>query len=173
LGRILSQYGVSPEKVDFAVRELFGTAGEEGLKLSTAAARAAGADIPESDQPPAITGMFERAFVTQDRGQTEQEVAARERLARLATIQAGYNELKKRGDREATIAYAQKHLDDLDLYKELRPLQRYIDDQTARRRQVERSTKYSKEDREALISLYRDRISEASNAIIGKKLEAP
>lgn len=173
LARILSQYGVSPEKTDFVVRELLGTAGEEGLKLSTAAARAAGMDIPESDQPPAIIGMFERKFVTQDRGQTEQEVAARERLARLATVQAGYNELKKRDDEEARIAYVTENLDDLKLYRELQPLQRYIDEQTSRRRQVERSSKYSKEDRETLLSLYRDRIAAASNAIIEKKKEAP
>lgn len=173
LARTLAKAGVSPEKTDFVVRELFGTAGEEGLRLSTAAARAAGMDIPESDQPAAISGLFERAFVTQDRGQTESEIAARERLTRLATVQAGYNELKKRGDREATVTYAQENLMDLDLYNELKPLQRYIDEQTARRRQVERSSKYSKEDREALIALYRDRVEEASRAIIEKGRNAP
>jgi hypothetical protein len=166
LARALGQAGISPEKTDFVVKSTLGTAGDEALRLSTAAARGLGADVPESDQGVPVAGLFNRRFVTQERGQTESEIAARDRLRELGKPVAEVREALRSGDRAAAQALMEENYADLAMYEQLKPLQTMLDKQVALRRQVEKDVNLSREDRQSMLAILRDRSAEISRAII-------
>ena len=170
IARALAKAGVSPEKTDFFIRNAFGTAGAEASKAIDVAARAAG--IPASEPPAGLAripfvGRFAERFSTSTKGQTDPEALARERLRELTQIEVDYKELKRIGDQERLVNFAEKHMDDLDLAKRIQPLETELEKLSRLRTKIRKDNSYSPEDRKIALDILRQRGQALSETLIG------
>jgi hypothetical protein len=170
IARALAKAGVSPEKTDFFIRNAFGTAGSEVSKAIDIGARAAGISAPEASAGTSripFIGRFAERFSTSTKGQTDPEAMARERLRELTQIEVDYKELKRTGDREKLLDFAEKHMDDLDLAKRIQPLETELEKLSRLRTKIRKDNSYSPEDRKIALEILRERGQVLSEALIG------
>jgi len=170
IARALAKAGVSPEKTDFFIRNAFGTAGSEVSKAIDIGARAAGISAPEASAGTSripFIGRFAERFSTSTKGQTDPEAMARERLRELTQIEVDYKELKRIGDREKLLDFAEKHMDDLDLAKRIQPLETELEKLSRQRTKIRKDNSYSPEDRKIALEILRERGQVLSEALIG------
>jgi hypothetical protein len=170
IARALAKAGVSPEKTDFFIRNAFGTAGAEASKFIDVVAREEG--VPASEPPAGqaripVIGRFAERFSTSTKGQTDPEAMARERLRELTQIEVDYKELKRIGDREKLLDFAEKHMDDLDLAKRIQPLETELEKLSRLRTKIRKDNSYSPEDRKIALEILRERGQALSEALIG------
>ena len=170
VARALAKAGVSPEKTDFFIRNAFGTAGAEASKFIDVLARGAG--IPASEPPAGqaripFVGRFAERFSTSTKGQTDPEAIARERLRELTQIEVDYKELKRIGDMDRLVDFAEKHMDDLDLAKRVQPLETELEKLSRLRTKIRKDNSYSAEDRKIALEILRKRGQELSETLIG------
>ena len=170
VARALAKAGVSPEKTDFFIRNAFGTAGAEASKFIDVLAREAG--IPASEPPAGqaripFVGRFAERFSTSTKGQTDPEAIARERLRELTQIEVDYKELKRIGDMDRLVDFAEKHMDDLDLAKRVQPLETELEKLSRLRTKIRKDNSYSAEDRKIALEILRKRGQELSETLIG------
>lgn len=170
VARALAKAGVSPEKTDFFIRNAFGTAGAEVSKAIDIGARAAGISAPEASAGMSripFLGRFAERFSTSTKGQTDPEAMARERLRELTQIEVDYKELKRIGDREKLLDFAEKHMDDLDLAKRIQPLETELEKLSRLRTKIRKDNSYSPEDRKIALEILRERGQVLSEAVLG------
>lgn len=167
-----SKFGVSPEKVDFAVHEFGGTMGSEVSRTLDMAARAAG--LPASEPSPGlpVIGDINQRLITQNRGQTEAETAARERLRYLGRVDAGYREVRKTADPERIKQYIIDNKSDLLTLRQLREpfggqksLVRQLDDLQALRRRVQQDRRFTPAERRDILVRIRLKSADVANKI--------
>lgn len=164
--------GVSPEKVDFALRDVFGTLGAEGSRVLDMAARAAGLPSSEPAGGLPFLGRGSLRFITQNRGQTEAEAAARERLRRLERVDAGYKETRKTADPQAIRQYILDNQSDLLTLRRLREpgagqrsLVRQLDDLQAMRRRIQQDRRFTPAERKDILARIRLKSADVANKI--------
>jgi hypothetical protein len=170
VARALAKAGVSPEKTDFFIRNAFGTAGAEASKVLDIGARATGIPAPEASAGTSripFLGRFAERFTTSDKGQTDPETIARDRLRELKQIESDYNELVRRGDYGKLVDFAEKNMDDLELAKKIQPLETELDKLSRLRTQIRRDGSFSAEDRKIALEVLRERGQVFSEALIG------
>lgn len=170
VARALAKAGVSPEKTDFFIRNAFGTAGAEVSKAIDIGARAAGISAPETSAEMSripFLGRFSERFSTSTKGQTDPEAMARDRLRELTQIEVDYKELKRIGDREKLIDFVEKHMDDLDLAKQVQPLETKLEKLSRLRTKIRKDNSYSPEDRKIALDILRERGQVLSEAVLG------
>jgi hypothetical protein len=92
---------------------------------------------------------------------------ARERLRELTQIEVDYKELKRIGDREKLLDFAEKHMDDLDLAKRIQPLETELEKLSRLRTKIRKDNSYSPEDRKIALEILRERGQVLSEALIG------
>jgi len=170
VARALAKAGVSPEKTDFFIRNAFGTAGAEMSKVLDIGARAAGISAPEASAGTSripFLGRFSERFTTNNKGQTDPESIARDRLRELTQIESDYNELVRRGDYGKLVDFAEKNMDDLELAKKIQPLETELDKLSRLRTQIRRDGSFSAEDRRVALGILRERGQAISEVLIG------
>jgi hypothetical protein len=167
IARQAAKFGLSPEQVDFALRDVAGTTGREALRAVDVVAGSFGAPAPRMDRlvEAPVVGQMQRRFTTQDRGQTESELTARDRLRRVESVAAGMRELQRGGNQAEMRTYFERHTDDLLLHEQLRDLSRALDQITADRRTVERDRTLPKTERDRLLRAIRDAGTRVSQQI--------
>ena len=170
VARALAKAGISPEKTDFFIRNAFGTAGAEVSKAIDIGARAAGISAPEASAGMSripFLGRFSERFSTSTKGQTDPEAMARDRLRELTQIEVDYKELKRVGDREKLLDFVEKHMDDLDLAKQVQPLETELEKLSRLRTKIRKDNSYSPEDRKIALDILRERGQVLSEAVLG------
>jgi hypothetical protein len=167
IARQAAKFGISPEKVDFALRDVAGTTGREALRAVDVVAGSFGAPAPRMDRlsETPVVGQMQRRFTTQERGQTESEITARDRLRKIETVVSGMRELQRGGDQTEMRAYFEQNKSDLILHEQLRELGQALDQITADRRTVERNRDLPKEERERLLRAIREAGTRVSQQI--------
>lgn len=167
------RFGVSPEKVDFAVRNVTGTLGGEALRVTDMAARAVGLPSSEPSGGLPLLGRIEQRLITQNRGQTESEAAARNRLRNLERTDAGLKELMKAGDRARIAEYIRDNRDALLTIRRLRrpgeagqkSLVRQLDDLQAMRRRAQQDVRFTPDERKQILARIRLKSAAISDRI--------
>lgn len=167
-----STFGVAPEKVDFLLRDVGGTMGAEGARVLDMAARASGIPASEPSGGLPFFGRAELRFITQNRGQTESEVAARERLRRLERVDAGYKEVRKTGDPALLRQYILENRNDLLTLRQLRrptatqrSLVRQLDDLQSLRRRVQQDKRFTADQRKDILGRIRLKSAQVADRI--------
>jgi len=176
IARALAKAGVSPEKTDFFIRNAFGTAGAEASKVVDIAARAAGLPAPEAKVGMAgipLIGRFSERFTTSNKGQTDPEALARERLRELNQIETDFREYKRLAksenpkDRNALLDFVQQNEADLRLTEKIQPIETELEKLSRLRTEVRKDPRFSPEERRAALEILRERGQELSKALIG------
>ena len=174
IARALAKAGVSPEKTDFAIRNIFGTAGGEASKLVDIAARATGLPAPETGTAGIpLVGRFGERFSTSNKGQTDPEALARERLRELNQVEVDYRELKRRAESgspaayDALVNFAMENEADLDLAKQIQPIETELEKLSRKRTEIRKDPRYSPEERRIALEILRERGQELSAMLIG------
>ena len=174
IARALAKAGVSPEKTDFAIRNIFGTAGGEASKLVDIAARATGLPAPETSTAGIpLVGRFGERFSTSNKGQTDPEALARERLRELNQVEVDYRELKRRAESgspaayDALVNFAMENEADLDLAKQIQPIETELEKLSRKRTEIRKDPRYSPEERRIALEILRERGQELSARLIG------
>lgn len=160
IARALSKVGISPEKTDFAIRSMFGTAGAEASKAVDIAARAAGMSAPEAPESAAklpLLGRFEERFSTSNRGQSEPEALARDQIRELSTIEAGFRELKRLGNPADIIDYVKRNRAALLLADRIQPLERELDKLASYRTKIAKNPKLTNKQKLQALEILRVR----------------
>lgn len=165
LARVLAdQFGISPQKTDFAIRAQFGTMGQFASERLDAAIRAAGG---EASEPRAKgQGVLPRRFVTQQYSQTETESQARDILAGLDRTYAGYRVEQKTLDPDRIAEYERQNKSDIRAYNFLGDQRRALDDIASERRAVTRNVAITPERKEELLSDLRKRGEQVSRSVL-------
>ncbi len=165
IARALSKIGVAPERTDFAIRNVLGTAGAEGNKLIDAGARAMGVDASAPTGQVPFVGRFESRFSTNDQGQTDLEAAARERIRRVNTVAAGLSELEKRGASDDEIMdYVRRNEAELSLESELREVEAALNQTQRARNEIMRTEGLTPDERKRALEMIR-----ADNADLARR----
>ena len=176
IARALAQVGVSPQKTEFFIRNALGTAGAEGSKIVDMAARAAGLPAPEAKKGAEgipLVGRFGERFTTSNKGQTDPEAFARERLRELNQVEVDYRELKRRAESkdpqafEALVDFAMQNEADLELAKKIQPIETELEKLSRKRTEIRKDPRYSPEDRRVALEVLRERGQVLSNMLIG------
>jgi len=174
-GRLAGQIpGVSPLRVDKAVRDVFGTA---GTRVSEAivdpALRAAGLDAPvQRARDTGIGSGLLRAtgaqrFVTREYDATETEYAARDRMYNLSKVDRGLTQLRnERRPREEIAAYMDANREDLRAYNALSRRRTALDRITAERRDIMRRRDITPERRDEMLDRLKARGDRIARQII-------
>jgi len=166
IARQAARLGMSPEQVDFVLRDVAGTSGQELLNVTDVLARRAGLPAPEPLPNAPITGMFARRFQTQDVGQTESEAAARERLRALDRVTASQREAERRGGPAAAARFEQQYSRQLRSAERVKDLSRQLDSVSAERRKVQRNPNLSPEQRTEKLKQLRSRSTTISRQLL-------
>lgn len=171
LARALAKIGVAPEKTDFAVREMFGTAGQQASSLIDVLARQAGADAPDAPSGTGnipLVGRFAERFQTSNRGLTDTELMAREKMRELEKIESGFREIAKAGNRDEALAYVRQHRAELKMIQQMRKVGTVerLSDLSKSRREVMRSKRLTPEQRQSVLESLRRKGSQASTNIL-------
>lgn len=160
IARALSRAGVSPEKTDFAIRGLFGTAGGEASKAIDAAARAAGLPAPEAPEGASkvpLVGRFAERFTTSNRGQSEPEALARDQIRELSKVEAGFREHKRLGNQADILDYAKRNRSALLLADRIQPLERELDKLASLRTKITKAPNLTGEQKRQALEVLRVR----------------
>ena len=139
-------------------------------KVLDIGARAAGISAPEASAGTSripFLGRFSERFTTNNKGQTDPESIARDRLRELTQIESDYNELVRRGDYGKLVDFAEKNMDDLELAKKIQPLETELDKLSRLRTQIRRDGSFSAEDRRVALGILRERGQAISEVLIG------
>lgn len=176
IARALAKAGVSPEKTDFFIRNVFGTAGAEASKVVDIAARRMGVEAPEAKKGVAgipVIGRLGERFVTSNKGQADPEAMARERLRELNQIERDRRELERRAesgspaDMDKLVDFMARNYDDLDLAKNLQPIETELENLSRLRTRVRKNRTLSPEDRKVALEILREQGNELSKRLIG------
>jgi len=178
IARALAKAGVSPQKTEFFIRNALGTAGAEGSKIVDMAARAAGLPAPVAKKGVEgipLVGRFAERFTTSNKGQTDPEAFARERLRELNQVEVDYRELKRRAESkdpkafDALVEFAMQNEADLALAKKIQPIETELEKLSRKRTEIRKNPNYSPEDRRIALEILRERGQVLSTMLIGAR----
>jgi hypothetical protein len=165
IARQAAKLGLAPEAVDFVLRDVAGTLGQEALGATDALARRFGAPAPEPQPTTPVFGMFTRRFTTQNVGQSASESAARERLRALDKVLAS-ERLVRRTDTPAEQAqFRRRYQSQLRTANRLSDLEAQLDKISAERREVARDRTLTFQQRQDKQARLRQRAQEISRKI--------
>lgn len=176
IARALAKAGVSPQKTEFVIRNVFGTAGAEASKLVDIGARKLGVEAPEAQAGAAgipLVGRFKERFTTSTKGQTDPEAMARERLRELNQIERDLRELERRAesgapkDRKRLVDFAAENYDDIKLAQNLQSIETQLEKLSRDRTSIRKDPTLTPEDRKIVLEVLRKRGQKLSEQLIG------
>jgi hypothetical protein len=143
------QTGYSPAKIDNTLREWFGTSGKEiSEQVGDRAARAAGLDerpLPLRRMP--VAGRF----FTPSEASSEQESRFWDRWKRAESAYRGARRLEREGDVARLRSFVTEHERELLEYDELKGAHKDLIELRAARKEITRSTEYSKDEKRRML----------------------
>jgi len=167
LARALAKAGIAPQQTDFAVNEAFGTMGRNALSVTNMAARAAGVPAPASSGSVPFVENIPRAFTTSDRGATEIEASAQERIARVRQAERSFEELEASGASEDALRrFVAQHQDALAVAGEIDEHAKALNRLSRARTAVYRDAALSPAQRDEILAAIRDDADAIAREII-------
>lgn len=167
LARALAKAGVAPQQTDFAVNDALGTMGRNALSVTNMAARAAGVPAPASSGSVPLVENIPRAFTTSDRGATEIEASAQERIARVRQAERSFEELEASGANEDALRrFVAQHQDELAVAGEIDEHAKALNRLSRARTAVYRDAALSPAQRDEILAAIRDDADAIAREII-------
>lgn len=147
IARQAGRVGLSPQQVDFALRDVAGTAGRQALGVTDAIARRLGLDAPDAVTVDRNLVVPQR-FQTKEYQVTETESLARDRVDRAERVYEGLRNVQRSGTPAEVSAYRRENADALRERVALGAVRKQLDDIAGERRKVLQNPRLS-EDRKA------------------------
>ena len=162
---LATKAGFSPEKTDFAIRNIAGPAGPLVSTAVDALARRAGISAPEAKPDAKFYDPFIKRFNTNPEVATDPMIRALNRKDELDKVFAGLNDVRKNGTTAERKDYADRNKDDLQERRRSAGDFARIDRLYALRRKVSQNTRLLASDREARLAKIAEQAKRVAAAI--------